>query len=132
MLIMNFSVLIFNPTLFLIDTLISIIVIIFLFLLVKRYMKYITNTSECIKSLIGRKNIEVIESVPMPLAITKSDKQGDILSCNCLFEEIFLYGGEYYYSNIWDFLPTCYINDYLSVNGASVHFRGKEFIVYCH
>lgn len=131
MLIMNFSVLIFNPVLFLIETFISMAIIIFLFLLVKRYIEYITNTSECINSLIGKKNIEVIESVPMPLAITKSDMQGDILSCNDAFKEIFLCGEEYYYSSIWEFLPTYHVDDYLSLNGVSISFRERNFIVYC-
>lgn len=130
-LIMNFSILIFSPTLFLVDMFISTFVIISLFVLVKRYIKYVTNTSECINLFIGRKNMKVIESVPMPLAITRSDMRGDILSYNSSFKEVFLCGEEHCYSSIWEFLPTCHINDYLSIDGANISFRERNFIVYC-
>lgn len=131
MLVTNFSILIFSPTLFIINLFISLLAIGFMFFMINRYIDYITDTSKAIKSLIDRRNLDIIESVPLPMAIIKSDMQGDIISCNDSFSDVFLCDEEHYYSNIWEFVPMYSESKYLSESGTDISFKGKKFTVYC-
>ncbi len=130
MLTMSFSVIFFSPLLFLVNTCITIILILSLFIILKNYSSYIFNISNSIQTLLDTKSLEIIEIVPIALAITSNERQNRILSYNSTFKEKFLDGEDYFYGTIQDLINT-QINALASnENEIQITFKRKCFKVY--
>ena len=130
MLTMSFSVIFFSPVLFLVNTCITGILILSLFMVLKNYSSYIFNVSNSIQKLLDSKSLEIIEIVPVALAITSNERQNKILSYNSTFKEKFLDGEDYFYGTIQDLINT-QINAFTSSETAvQITFKRKCFKVY--
>ncbi len=127
--IMNIAIWPFSSMVSLINILITSVMLLTVFVLIKSYKNYILGVSENVKKLIHDKSEDLLDGIPISVAVLSCDNIDEIVFYNAAFKENFLKDKPCEESSVNSYIPGQTVGGILAKNYVDISYGNKKFKV---